>query len=71
MSLSGMNVSQPPPHAEVVATEHSHVFASEISNCTIDGNLNMSVMQVPAPQASQCPGELLHLGRFYLHRSQW
>lgn len=52
---SGMNVSQPPPHAEVVATEHSHVFASEISNCTIDGNLNMSVMQVPAPQASQCP----------------
>ncbi|XP_070979371.1 uncharacterized protein [Oncorhynchus clarkii lewisi] len=52
---SGMNVSQPPPHAEVVATEHSHIFASEISNCTIDGNLNMSVMQVPAPQASQCP----------------
>ncbi|XP_024244898.2 uncharacterized protein LOC112225308 isoform X2 [Oncorhynchus tshawytscha] len=53
---SGMNVSQPPPHAEVVATKHSHIFASEISNCTIDGNLNMSVMQVPAPQASQCPG---------------
>ncbi|XP_024244897.1 uncharacterized protein LOC112225308 isoform X1 [Oncorhynchus tshawytscha] len=52
---SGMNVSQPPPHAEVVATKHSHIFASEISNCTIDGNLNMSVMQVPAPQASQCP----------------
>ncbi|XP_029492642.1 uncharacterized protein LOC115110807 [Oncorhynchus nerka] len=53
---SGMNVSQPHPHAEVVATEHSHIFASEISNCTIDGNLNMSVMQVPAPQAPQCPG---------------
>ncbi|XP_035629445.1 uncharacterized protein LOC118386116 [Oncorhynchus keta] len=53
---SGMNVSQPPPHAEVVATEHSHIFASEISNCTIDGNLNMSVMQVPAPQAPRCPG---------------
>ncbi|XP_020317505.1 uncharacterized protein LOC109871088 isoform X2 [Oncorhynchus kisutch] len=53
---SGMNVSQPPPHAEVVATKHSHIFASEISNCTIDGNLNMSVMQAPAPQAPQCPG---------------
>ncbi|XP_055726334.1 uncharacterized protein LOC129816147 isoform X2 [Salvelinus fontinalis] len=58
---SGMNVSQPPPHAEMVAIKGSHIFASEITNCTIDGNLNMSVMQVPAPQAPapqapQCPG---------------
>ncbi|KAM9484941.1 uncharacterized protein ACWYII_005450 isoform 4-T6 [Salvelinus alpinus] len=52
---SGMNVSQPPPHAEMVAIKDSHIFASEITNCTIDGNLNMSVMQVPAPQAPQCP----------------
>ncbi|KAM9484935.1 uncharacterized protein ACWYII_005449 isoform 1-T4 [Salvelinus alpinus] len=58
---SGIYVSQPPPHAEMVAIKHSHIFASEITNCTIDGNLNMSVMQVPAPQAPapqapQCPG---------------
>ncbi|XP_041726228.1 uncharacterized protein LOC121556385 isoform X1 [Coregonus clupeaformis] len=50
---SGMNLSQTTPHAEMVATNHSHIFASEISNCTIDGNLNMSVLQTPAPQ---CPG---------------
>lgn len=53
---SGMIGSQPPPCADMVATKHSHIFASAISNCTIDGNLNMSVMQAPAPQAPQCPG---------------
>lgn len=54
---SGMIGSQPPPCADMVATKHSHIFASAISNCTIDGNLNMSVMQAPAPQAPapQCP----------------
>ncbi|XP_064817462.1 uncharacterized protein LOC135534363 isoform X2 [Oncorhynchus masou masou] len=52
---SGMNVSQPPPHADLVVTTDSHIIAPEISNCTIHGNLNMSVMQVPAPEAPQCP----------------
>ncbi|CDQ75016.1 unnamed protein product [Oncorhynchus mykiss] len=58
---SGVNLSQPPPNANVVAINNSHITADMITDCDIDGNLNLSWTQAPPPapvhQASQCPAQ--------------
>ncbi|XP_012994601.2 uncharacterized protein LOC106024807 isoform X1 [Esox lucius] len=56
MNPSGVNHSQLPQCADMVATNSSFIFASEVSNCTIDGDFNMSLRQAPPPNAPQCPG---------------
>ncbi|XP_020316936.2 uncharacterized protein LOC109870722 [Oncorhynchus kisutch] len=58
---SGVNLSQPPSNANVVALNNSHISADMIMDCDIDGSLNLSSTQAPPPapvhQASQCPAQ--------------
>uniref|UniRef100_A0A4W5R6L2 Poly [ADP-ribose] polymerase n=1 Tax=Hucho hucho TaxID=62062 RepID=A0A4W5R6L2_9TELE len=66
---SGMNLSQPPPHANMVAINNSHISAEVISDCEIDGNLNFNLTQAPPPapvrQASQCPAQQVNLPQYW------
>ncbi|XP_055733800.1 protein mono-ADP-ribosyltransferase PARP15-like [Salvelinus fontinalis] len=61
LNPSGMNLSQPPPNANVVAINNSHISAEMITYNDIDGNLDLSWTQAPPPapvrQASQCPAQ--------------
>lgn len=55
------NLSQPPPHADLIAINNSHISNEVVTECDIDGNLDMSWTQAPPPapvrQASQCPAQ--------------
>ncbi|XP_023866715.1 protein mono-ADP-ribosyltransferase PARP15-like isoform X1 [Salvelinus sp. IW2-2015] len=61
LNPSGMNLSQPPPNANMVAINNSHISAEMITDNDIDGNLDLSWTQAPPPapvrQASQCPAQ--------------
>ncbi|KAL0985588.1 hypothetical protein UPYG_G00159060 [Umbra pygmaea] len=51
----GINSSQQPQKADMVATKNSHIFAPVVSNCTIDGNFNMNLTHAAAPKAPHYP----------------
>ncbi|KAJ8004652.1 hypothetical protein DPEC_G00138550 [Dallia pectoralis] len=47
LNAPGVNPKRPPGCADMVATNSSSIFASEVSQCTIDGDFNYSVIQAP------------------------